>query len=238
MKIRGLIVFFTISAGLLVSLGSHAEEVADPWEDFNRSMFAFNDAADTYFFKPVAQGYQAITPDPVEHSVSNFFSNLTEVRNIVNDVLQGKLGQAGNDAGRLVVNTTLGVAGLFDVAKNMGFEKSEGEDFGQTLAAWGVPQGPYVVWPILGSSTLRDTGGTPANTALDPIFWEDHIPTRNTVFGVSLIDARAGFLDTEELISGDKYTFIRDAYLQRRDYLIQDGEVEDTFGEDSEDDDF
>jgi len=211
---------------------------SDPWESFNRKVFAFNDTMDKYLLKPVAKGYQALTPDPLEHGFSNVFSNLKEVRNIVNDLLQGKLSQAGNDSGRLVVNTTLGLAGFFDVAKHMGLVKSDGEDFGQTMAAWGVGQGPYVVLPLLGSTTLRDAAGTPVNSLADPIGQVDHVPTRNSLWATELVGLRASFLSAESLISGDKYTFVRDAYLQRRNYLVNDGQVEDDFGGDFGDEGF
>lgn len=224
------------SALLVVSLSSQAEEPgnSDPWEGFNRAMFSFNEGADKYVLKPITKGYMFITPDPVEQGVSNVFSNLLEVTNVVNGLFQGKLGQAANDTGRFLVNSTVGLVGIFEVAEHLGLEKNEGEDFGQTLAAWGVGQGPYVVWPLLGPSTLRDTGAMPVNSLTDPIRYIDHVPTRNTTMGVELIDTRARLMDAEGLISGDKYSFVRDAYLQRRDYLISDGEIEDDFG--SEDD--
>jgi len=210
----------------------------DPWEGFNRKIFAFNDTLDRYLLKPVAKGYQTVTPDPIEHAFSNAFSNLKEVRNIVNDLLQGKLSQASNDTGRLLVNTTLGLAGFFDVAKHMGLAKSDGEDFGQTLATWGVGQGPYVVLPLLGPSTLRDVGGIPVNSLADPIGRVDHVPTRNSAWATELVGLRASLLAAESLISGDKYAFMRDAYLQRRNYLVNDGQVEDDFGGDFGDDGF
>lgn len=215
-----------------------AEGDQDPWEGFNRKVFAFNDTMDHYLLKPVAKGYQAVTPDPLEHGFSNMFSNLKEVRNIVNDLLQGKLSQAGNDSGRLAVNTTLGLAGFFDVAKHMGLLKSDGEDFGQTLAAWGVGQGPYVVLPFLGASTLRNAGSLPVNSFADPIGKVDHVPTRNSLWATELVGLRASLLSAESLISGDRYAFMRDAYLQRRTYLVNDGQVEDDFGGDFGDDGF
>ncbi len=202
----------------------------DPWEGMNRRIFAFNDTLDTYFLKPVAKGYRTVTPDPVETGVSNFFANLLEVRNIVNDLLQWKWQQAGNDTGRLLINSTVGIVGVFDVAQHVGLPRSEGEDFGQTFSTWGSGQGPYLVIPFLGSSTVRDAVGMPLAAYVNPITYVDHIPTRNTLIAADIVDTRAAILDAEELLSGDKYTFIRDAYLQRRDYLIQDGKVEDDFG--------
>ena len=208
-----------------------ASSDADPWEGFNRSIFAFNDTADRWVVRPVAIGYTKITPDPVERGIANVFANLGEVSNILNDVLQWKWGQAGNDFGRLLVNSTIGVAGLFDVAKHMSMPKSEGEDFGQTLAVWGLGQGPYLVLPFLGPSTLRDTTGLPVDWTVEPTTYIDHVPTRNSTIALNFISDRAELLDVENLVSGDKYLFYREAYLQRRNYLVNDGEVEDDFGD-------
>jgi len=133
-----------------------------------------------------------------------------------------------------VVNSTLGLAGIFDVAQHMGLRPSDGEDFGQTLAVWGVAQGPYVVLPFMGPTTIRDGFAIPVDIYSDPRTYVDHVPTRNTITALSLLDARAGLLDLEKHITGDRYTFIRDAYLQRRNFLINDGEVEDNFGFDEE----
>ncbi|MBR9912402.1 MAG: VacJ family lipoprotein [Gammaproteobacteria bacterium] len=201
----------------------------DPWEGFNRKVFAFNDTIDRYLVKPLAKGYKAITPDPLETGITNFFDNLLEVRNIVNDLLQGKLGQAGNDGGRLLINSTVGIAGFFDVAKHWGLPENSGEDFGQTLAGWGTGQGPYMMLPLLGPSTLRDTFGMPFDGFLSPVQYVDDVPTRNTIHGVSLLDKRASLLDAESLANGDRYVFLREAYLQRRNYLINDGQVADDF---------
>lgn len=230
---QALIVIFILCAGH--SIAVQAEESKDPWEGFNRKIFSFNEGLDKYLLKPTAKGYRAITPDPVENSISNVFSNVGEVKNILNDVLQWKWKQAGNDSGRFLINSTLGLVGLFDVAKHMGLPESDGEDFGQTLAAWGVGQGPYLVLPLFGPSSLRGGISIPVDSYSDPFRYVDHVPTRNTITGVKLIDTRAQLLQAEELISGDKYVFIRDAYLQRREFLVNDGEVEDTFGEDFED---
>jgi len=225
-----------ISIGSLFLLGlsqyGYTQELVDqdPWEGYNRKVHAFNDTVDRYVMKPVAKGYRAITPDPVEESFGNLFSNLNELRNILNDTLQWKWGQAANDSGRFLVNSTVGVVGLFDVAKHLGLEKSDGEDFGQTLAIWGVDQGPYLVLPFLGPSTLRDLGGLPADIYLDPVVHIDHVPTRNTVRGTGFVVQRASLLEADKLVSGDRYVFLRDAYLQRRDYLVKDGVVEDDFG--------
>ena len=214
---------------------AHASDAQDPWEEFNRAMFAFNDAADTFVIRPVAKGYSTVTPAPVRRGVSNVFNNLLEVRNVFNDVLQGKFAQAGKDSGRFLVNSTLGVAGLFDVATHMGMPRGEGEDFGQTLAVWGVPDGPYLVLPVFGPRTLRDAAGTPVDWVTDPKTYIGHTRTSYEVKVAELVDTRAGLLALEQDIGSDKYILYRDIYLQRREYLIKDGEVEDSFGSDVDD---
>lgn len=236
-KLSSLLTSGLFACSLIVTPLTVAQpaESEDPWEGFNRKVFVFNDTLDTYLLRPVAKGYRAVTPDPVETGVSNVFKNLLEVRNVVNDLLQAKWGQAANDTGRFLVNSTVGVIGVFDVAQHWGMPRSDGEDFGQTFATWGAGQGPYIVLPFFGSTTLRDAAGMPLNVLVHPLYDVDHVRTRNTISGVDLVDTRAALLDAEKLISGDKYTFIRDAYLQRRNFLIHDGAVEDAFGEDDGD---
>lgn len=235
-SVKAKVMALAVSA--LVSTSSFAQPDTetrnpDPWEGFNRGVYKFNDGVDRFFLKPVAQGYQAITPDPVEDGVSNVFDNLFEVRNIINDILQWKWGQAANDTGRFLVNSTVGIVGLFDVAQHIGMPENDGgEDFGQTLAVWGVGSGPYLMLPFLGPTTLRDGAGMPIDMQMDLVGYIDHVPTRNTTYGVRIVSDRAGLLEAEALMSGDRYTFIRDAYLQRREYLIKDGAVEDDFGGD------
>lgn len=210
----------------------------DPWEGMNRAVFKFNDTLDGYLLKPTAKGYRAITPDLVETGFTNFFSNLFEIRNVVNDVLQWKWGHASNNTGRFLVNSTLGIGGFFDVASHMSLEKLDDEDFGQTLAHWGVNDGPYFVIPFLGPSTVRDTAGLPLDWQLSPISYIDHVPTRNTTQAFKFVVDRANLLNAEEFVSGDRYTFIREAYLQRRTYLINDGVSDDEFGGDDFGSDF
>jgi len=229
-----------VAASLLFVSGSLlAQDIEqDPWENFNRSIFNFNEGLDKAIAKPIAKGYRAITPDPVEQSISNVFSNLLEVRNVINDVLQGKLGQAANDSGRFLVNSTLGLAGLFDVAEKMGLPQSDGEDFGQTLAVWGVGKGPFVMLPLFGPSSLRGTVGLPVDSYSNPVTYINDVPVRNSLYFVDLVVTRASLLDAEALISGDKYVFLREAYLQRRDYLVNDGALEDDSFDDFEDEDY
>ena len=208
----------------------------DPYENFNRSMFRFNDGVDSYFLKPVAQGYKFVMPDIAEKGVSNFFSNLLEIRNIINALLQGKGEKAANSTGRLIFNSTIGVAGLFDVAGGLGLQKQDGEDFGQTLGAWGVESGSYLVLPLLGPATVRDGIAIPIDMYVDPVGYHEQDSVRTGLTVLEVVDIRAGLLEAEKLLTGDKYVFMRDAYLQRREYLVKDGEVEDTFGTDISDD--
>lgn len=197
----------------------------DPWQGFNRAMFTFNEQLDKYALKPAAQGYRFVMPDIAERGVDNFFSNLSDVRSAVNSLLQGKVDDALTSVGRLVFNSTFGLAGLIDVATPMGLEQKP-EDFGQTLGYWGLGTGPYLVLPVLGPSSVRDGIGLVPDMALEPISHVDHVPTRNSLYGLKLINARAQLLKAEQIISGDKYIFVRDAYLQRREFLVNDGEVQ------------
>ncbi|WP_428820410.1 MlaA family lipoprotein [Microbulbifer sp. MCCC 1A16149] len=219
---------------------SSAEEPEDrdPWEGFNRAMFRFNDTADRWFLKPAAVSYRQVTPIFMQTGVSNFFSNLREINNILNDVLQWKWGQAGNDTGRFLVNSTVGLVGLFDVAQHMGLEPSDGEDFGQTLAAWGAPSGPYVVMPFIGPSTVRDVPGVVVEWYTNPLTYVDDTTVEYSLKVVDLVQFRASLLQAESLLQGDRYVLMRDAYLQRREFLINDGEQEDDFGGDLDDYDF
>ncbi|WAG80956.1 VacJ family lipoprotein [Metapseudomonas furukawaii] len=215
-----------VSLAVLPVAATASEE--DPWEGFNRAMFRFNDTLDTYALKPIAKGYQAVTPQFLEDGVHNVFNNIGDVGNLANDLFQLKLHNAGVDTGRLVFNTTFGLLGFFDVATPMGLQRND-EDFGQTLGYWGVESGPYLVIPFLGPSTVRDAGGKIPDAFFEPYPHMDHVPTRNVTRAVDVVDTRASLLSAEKLISGDKYIFIRNAYLQNREFKVKDGEVEDDF---------
>lgn len=207
----------------------------DPLEGLNRKVFAFNDALDGWILKPVAKGYRIVTPDPVEAGVGNFFSNLAEIPSALNNILQWKWKKVGNNTGRFLLNSTVGLAGLFDVANSAGLERKEHETFGQTLSYWGLGSGPYLVLPFMGPSTLTDVIGEPVDWYSDPVYYVPDEGTRNWMRVVSTVDGRARLLSAEDFISGDKYTFIREAFLQRREYLVNDGQVEDDFGGDFDD---
>jgi len=211
---------------LLPALAQANEE--DPWQSYNRFMFRVNDNVDAYTLKPLAKGYQAVTPQFLEDGVHNVFRNIGDVGNLANNLLQGKLHDAGVDGGRLIFNTTFGLLGFFDVGTAMGLQRSD-EDFGQTMGAWGLGSGPYVVLPLLGPSTVRDAFGKVPDSMLAAPAFIDHVPTRNVVFGVQAVDLRASLLSAERLVSGDKYTFVRNAYLQNREFRVRDGQVEDDF---------
>ncbi len=210
---------------------SDADRQGDPLEWLNRKVFTFNDTLDRYLLLPVTKGYKSITPDPVERSVSNFFANLGDVRTLVNDLLQFKFHRAAQDTSRIMFNTVFGVAGLFDVATTFGLPRND-EDFGQTLGYWGVGSGPYLVLPLLGPSTLRDGAGRIVDSVDDPINYVESERGYYALTALDVIETRARLMAVEKLISGDKYSFIRDAYLQRRIFEIKDGEVADVYKDD------
>jgi len=227
---------FSLFLGLSGCTTLHGEpDPKDPFESYNRSMYEFNDRVDRYVLKPVAKGYDAITPGPVQKGINNFFSNLDDAVVIINDLFQLKFAQFASDTGRFLINSTLGLGGFIDWATDLGLPKHN-EDFGQTLGYWGVPDGPYFVLPIIGPSTIRDTSGFIADSAeLDPIWNEIEegylAPHRDTdvawsLTAVKAIDLRASLLKAEKILDEaalDKYIFIREAYLQRRNNLVYDG---------------
>lgn len=222
-----------LCAGLLLGAASPAPaDQRDPWEGFNRGVFRFNEKADRYVAKPVARGYQAIMPQVLDDAVSRFFSNLYQPITIVNALLQGKPAVAAAQTSRLMFNSTIGLGGFIDVATPMGLPRVK-EDFGQTLAVWGVPSGPYVMLPLLGPSTVRDAGGRFADLGADPkVYVNDTLGW--ALAGIDIVDTRADLLAAEKAIEGDRYLFIRDYYLQQRDFAIHDGQVaHDDFLDDS-----
>ena len=197
----------------------------DPLEGFNRAMFALNDGLDQVVLKPVATGYENVLPVPVRTGVSNFFGNLGDLFVGANNLLQGKLADGFGDFGRVAVNTTIGLLGVFDVATELGIAKHN-EDFGQTLGFWGVGDGPYVVLPVFGPRTARDTVGFVVDRAADPVTQMDHDPSRYAMTVLRIINQRAELLPADKMIDEaalDKYSYIRSAYLQRRRSLIYDG---------------
>ena len=213
-------------AAALTGCATTASNPKDPYEGFNRAMFSVNEGIDTVAAKPLAKGYDAVAPLPVKAGVGNFFGNVGDLWGGVNNTLQGKVGDGASDISRLLINSTVGIFGLFDVASEMGLDKHD-EDFGQTMARWGVGDGGYVFLPILGPRTLRDTGGWVVDAYADPVRWGiDDIPVRNSAYFVRFVDIRASLLPSDKVVDEaalDKYAYIRDAYLQRRRSQIFDG---------------
>lgn len=201
-------------------------EIKDPWMGFNRSMYKFNDGLDKAIIAPAARGYRAVVPKPIRQGVSNFFENLADIITAINNLLQGKPKEALSDTARVLVNTTLGVGGLFDIASRMNLEKHH-EDFGQTLAVWGVKNGPYIVLPIFGPSTLRDTTGTIVDVTLHPLSGVEETEIVYSTVGLYVVDERAELLEASDIIEQaalDPYVFQRDAYYQSRQHAIKDGD--------------
>lgn len=213
---------------MFCSVAVLADPESDPWQELNQGTFALNETADKFVLRPLAKTYVTVLPGFAQQGVGNFFGNIGDVSNGANNLLQGKPLKALSDFTRIVVNTTLGLGGLFDPASGIGLEKHN-ESFGQTLTVWGVPKGPYLVLPFLGPSTLTDALSRPVDSALDPLKYFYPVDHRNRLFAVRLIDQRAGLLAAESVVFGDRYIFLRDAYLQRRDYQVNDGEVVDDF---------
>ena len=212
------------AVGLLAGCASSGNP-KDPIEGFNRAMFAFNEGLDAAIIKPVATGYDAVLPSPIRTGVTNFFGNIEDLFIGVNNLLQGKVPQAFSDLGRVAINTTVGLLGVIDFASDAGLEKHD-EDFGQTFGRWGVGNGSYVVVPLFGPRTARDTVGLILDSAVDPV--GDHRPrgTRNAALVLRLVNKRANLLPADKVVEEaalDKYSYVRDAYLQRRRNLIHDG---------------
>ena len=213
-----------------------ATENTSSLERFNHSVFEFNDLLDGVILKPVAKSYEKIVPKPVNKGVTNFFGNLGEIANIMNALLQGKPLVAGDSLFRFLINSTFGVLGIFDIAGKSGLDEHK-EDFGQTLAVWGVPSGPYLVLPFFGPSDFRDGPARLGDVAFNPVSYVENWPLYVSMEAADIVDSRADLLDAEKLISGDRYLFLKNAYLQNRNYLIHDGKVVDTFDTGGFDDD-
>lgn len=222
-----------VSAGYTLMLGalllcSGQAFANDPWESMNTRIFVFNKFVDGWLLRPVAVVYNNGMPTIVRQGIGNFFSNIDDVNVLANNVLQLKLQDAASDSGRLLINTTVGIGGVIDVASSVGLGKNE-EDFGQTFGRWGIGAGPYVVLPFFGPSSLRDSFGMVLDTMFNPIQYYQDESTRHTLTALKLLDNRASVLAMENLISGDEYLFLREAYLQQREYLVSDGAYYDDF---------
>lgn len=224
-KIYALISVCLLLLSACATVPSNVRDENDPFEGFNRSIYTFNETVDGVLLKPVAIGYNAAMPDFANKGVTNFFSNIDDVVVMLNDIFQFKFAEAGRDAGRIGINSTLGVLGFIDVASMWDIPKRD-EDFGQTLGYWGLNTGPYLVLPLLGPSDIRDASGRVVDSFIDPVTYIRHIDSRNGLIILEAVDTRADLLSASKVFEEaalDPYLFMRDAYLQRRESQVYDG---------------
>ena len=207
--------FFFISLSVMAEKDGVSYSNLDPLESVNRPIFVFNDKLDRFILRPIAVGYDTISPDFIQRGVGNIFSNTADFTASLNRILQGDFVEATSSGGRFLVNSTLGLLGIFDVASAMGINE-EKTDFGQTLSVWGFSSGPYLMVPMFGPRTVRSGAGTIVDSLSSVEKQIDNVPLRNSVWGIKVIDGRAELLKADDLITGDRYIFVRDAYLQRR----------------------
>jgi phospholipid-binding lipoprotein MlaA len=235
---RCLLLAATLALGACAASENSTRTETDPWEPLNRGLYRFNDGIDRFLLRPIAGGYRKITPSFIRHGVSNFSDNLTTPRSAVNNFLQGKPKRGLSDVTRFLFNSTIGIVGLFDIASRGGLEVYN-EDFGQTLAVWGVPDGPFVFLPLMGPRTLRDAVALPIDILSDPLIHYDNASVRDKLYILRVIDLRSRLFVAERFLedSKDKYLTIRESYLQNRRYQIYDGDPpdEDDFYDDFED---
>jgi phospholipid-binding lipoprotein MlaA len=214
-----------VVASALLSGCATGPNPRDPYESFNRKMFAFNDTVDKVALKPAATAYKSVLPQFVQTGVNNFFGNLADLWTGANNLLQGKGKDGLTDFARFGLNSTLGLLGVLDIGSDVGLQKHN-EDFGQTMGAWGVPSGPYLMLPLFGPSTVRDAAGIPLDIKADPWAYKEPVYIRNSGIALRAVDQRASVLDASNLMEEaalDRYEFIRDGFLQRRESRIQDG---------------
>lgn len=219
-------VFAPLAAVMLVAGCAAAPSRDDPFEPMNRASYRVHEVVDGHFIKPMVQAYVDYTPRLVQQGIHNFFGNIDDFFSFINAALQNKPDKAGHDLGRVITNTGFGLLGLIDVASEAGVPKGN-EDFGQTFGVWGIPQGPYLFIPVFGPTTVRDGTGWIVRGYASPIGYIEDIPTRNVLWALNVIDLRASALQAESVVNQaalDPYTFIRRAYLQRRRYLVYDGQ--------------
>jgi len=227
----------TVLAVVMLALGGQAMAQAaggqqadprDPWEHWNRKVFSFNESLDQHILKPTAEAYTQVVPSMVRTGVNNFFGNVSDIWSAFNLMLQGRVRLGALQSMRVVFNSTFGVFGLADVSTKMGLERNS-EDLGKTLGRWGFSAGPYVVWPLLGPSSVRDTAALPLDFSVSPSLFVSTWPEKTAVYGLGLVDYRSGLLQAGNMLEDialDKYTFIRDAYLQRRNIYRDDDDFE------------
>jgi phospholipid-binding lipoprotein MlaA len=220
----GLIICLIFISGCASKQTVEQGDVSDPFEPVNRTIFRFNEFADKYVARPVAKGYQFIFPSIIRTGVNNFFDNISYPVDILNAALQGKFKQAGLDTSRLIINSTIGVLGIMDPATGVGLAKNN-EDFGQTFGVWGIPQGPYIMVPFFGPRTIRSGAGDLAGIYVNPQFWLFSSSVQTKLNILWLIHERSTLIGIDEEVrrAFDPYAFVRDAYLQNRQYLLYDG---------------
>ena len=230
MNLKKLTSFF-----LLLFLSNIAVGEVDPFEEYNRKVWAFNEFLDDNFAKPTAEIYTSFTPDFIEVGITNFFRNLNELDNAANQLLQGKPLLAINDFSRFLINSTIGLGGFIDVGSRFGLERHD-EDFGQTLGVWGVGSGPFLMIPLYGPSTPRGLAGRSVSSVLSGTFAIEETDARIGITALDALETRARYLEVETLIIGDRYSFIRDSYMQYQEFESSDGENQtDDFIEDMDD---
>jgi phospholipid-binding lipoprotein MlaA len=222
-------ILFSLNLSGCVTLPPNSQRVPqDPWESWNRGVYRVNDKLDRAVAKPLAKTYVRFVPNPIRIGVGNFFDNLSTPTVMINDALQGKLRASGNDLARFVLNSTVGIGGILDPATSAGLTKNN-EDFGQTLGVWGVHPGPFIELPLLGPSDARDGPARVVDIYTNPEHYIHNTPTKYGLYGASLLNSRAALLPLDDTLKSvyDPYAFVRDAYLQRRAYLVSDGKVPD-----------
>lgn len=227
MRLLLMILLLQIVSGCATAPAEEAN--VDPFEGANRAVFVFNDGLDKMILAPVARGYNWVTPGFVQTGVRNFFANLYDLNGAVNAVLQGRFTKMAENTGRFLVNSTVGMFGFIDIASEMGIDPYR-TDFGHTLATWGFRSGPYLMVPFFGPRTVRSGTGTMFDTVAS-LQWQLDTTSRNLLFALEVVDNRASLSAAEDLITGDRYIFVRDAYLQQREYFVTGGAVVDTFSD-------
>ncbi|RLQ23209.1 VacJ family lipoprotein [Seongchinamella sediminis] len=234
---RSLLLLLALALPLAVNGAGEEARNVDPFESFNRTMFSVNNTLDKYLVRPIAVGYDWVLPGFAKRGVGNVFANFYDFNSAINSVLQGRFAGAGQSGGRFLLNSTIGLAGLFDVATPMGVRPYR-TDFGHTLSVWGLDSGPYLMVPLFGPRTVRSGTGTIFDAYTSVPTYMPSVALRNSLWGLGLVDGRARLLDADELISGDRYIFVRDAYLSNREAFVNDGVIQDDFSDFEEGEDF
>ena len=237
MTLSRLLLLFVLALPAAYVAAEEEQRNVDPFESFNRAMFTVNNNLDRFLIRPVAVGYDWVMPGFAKRGVGNMFANFYDFNSAINGVLQGRFAGAGQSGGRFLINSTVGLVGLFDVATPMGVRPNR-TDFGHTLSIWGFESGPYLMVPFFGPRTIRSGTGTIFDAYTSVPTYIPIVPVRNSLFALGLIDGRSRLLQADELITGDRYIFVRDAYLSNREAFVNDGVVEDNFSDFEDGEDF